>query len=586
MRSVAKNFKGDTTRLILGPAFKLLEAVLELFVPLVMARMIDKGIAGDVSALWKDGLVLISLAVGGITSATICQYFAAESAGRFGAKLRAQIYEHVLGFSSKESEKFGGSGLITRMTNDTMHIQTGVNMFIRLGIRAPFLIIGGLVMALYLNIEIGILFLITTVVIAVVLYVVIKITLPGYKKIQTGQDNMARITSENMAGVRVIRAFARKDKEVKAFDDAAEDLSNLVIRIGKISAALNPLTSLVVGFATVGIVYLGGFMTFQGESTPGEVIALVSYMNQIMLAMVVGANLIVLFTKALASLGRVSDVLSCETSIVDGPGAKETKGAAAINFANVDFRYHEKAELALQDISFSVNQGQTVGIIGGTGSGKTTIINLLMRSFDVEKGKVECFGSNVRDYVLKDLRAKFGFVPSRPLLFSGTLRENLCLGMQTASDDMLWKSLQIAQAEDFVKAWDDGLDTVIQEGGKNLSGGQKQRIAIARALVKDPNILILDDATSALDYATDARLRKELKGYVSGQNQALTTFFVGQRVSGMQGADVILVMDDGEMIAKGTHEELIKENDVYREICHSQGMENAAQTTPNEGGTQ
>ena len=577
MKRIAKNFKGYVSQLILGPIFKLMEAVMELFVPLVMAHLIDVGIHGDMQLLWHDGLLLLALAVGSIVMAITCQYFAATTASFFGRGLRAQIYAHVMRLSADESETFGAGGLINRITNDTNQIQAGVNMFIRLATRVPFLAIGGIVMAMLLNWRMGLIFLCATPFIALALFVIMRSTLPSYGKIQSKQDDLARLSGENLAGARVIRAFSRQEDEKAELEASANELTQLVVRVGRISAVLNPLTSLIVAFAIVGIVQLGANLVFSSQSTPGEVIAMISYMSQILLAMIVGANLVVLFTRAAASVKRVSALLETQPSITDGPGAKALPDAPAIAFNHVNFHYYAGAARALEDVSFSIPRGSTVGIIGGTGSGKSTLANLMLRQYDAQDGTVQCGGVDVRQYTLSGLRAQFGLVPQTAVLFSGTVRHNLQLGAPNATDDEIWQALQTAQAADFVGNMPEGLNADIAEGGKNLSGGQKQRLAIARALVKNPDILVLDDAASALDYATDARLRKTLRqrqesGEDSAVKRVFTTIIISQRASSIRHADMILVMDDGMLAGSGTHDALLKENDIYREICASQGI--------------
>lgn len=571
MRHLAKNLKGHMVQALLGPVFKLLEAVLELFVPIVMADMIDVGIAGkDTAYLLRGGLILLALAVGGVIFAMICQYFAAVAAGNFGKNLRMQLYNHVMRMSGSETARFGAGGLITRITNDANQIQAGVNMFIRLGTRVPFLVIGGLVMALTVNWRIGLVFVAAMPVLGLVLYLVVKKTLPVYGSIQSRQDELARLSGEDLDGVRVIRAFSRQQDEAQAFAAEGEALTGLLVRVGKLSALMNPITGLLTSVAIGVIVWLGGQFAFGGTSSAGEVVALVSYMNQILLAMIVGANLLVLFTRAMASGKRVVALLEVEPEITDGPGAQPDPAAPVVAFDAVTFAYYKEAEPALEAVSFQLRRGQTVGVIGGTGSGKSSLVNLMLRFYDVSAGQV-CFGGeDVRRYTLHQLRQHFGQVPQAAAVFSGTVRYNLQMSAPGADDETLWWALRMAQAADFVEGMDGGLDAEIREGGKNLSGGQKQRLTIARALVRKPRILILDDASSALDYATDARLRKALAGVT--RETGMTVLMISQRAASIRHADNILVMDEGRLVGSGTHGQLLEQNEVYREICASQGL--------------
>lgn len=569
MRRIAKNFKGHYKEIILGPLFKLFEAILELFVPLVMANIIDIGVKNrDTAYIIRHGLILVVLAVLGIITAMICQYYAAVAAGHFGRSLRSQLYKHILTLSPKDIAPYGASGLITRLTNDTNQMQTGVNMSIRLASRAPFLAIGSIIMAMVVNFKIGLIFFISTPLVILVLYFIMKRTLPRYVDIQEQQDTLSRLAGENMEGVRVIRAFSRQKQEAKQFDHSADKLTELTVRVGKISAALNPLTSVIINLAIVVIVWLGSEFAFSGTTAPGEIIALVNYMNQTLLALIVAANLIVLFTRAIASSKRVAQVLNTEPSIKDGAGATEDSDAPSIEFQKVSFSYHAQAENALNDISFAAPRGSTVGIIGGTGSGKSTLANLLMRYYDTTGGTIRINGADIKDYPLHILRGKLGLVPQTAALFSGTIRYNLAVGNQQATESQMWEALKVAQGADFVEKSPQRLDTAIEEGGKNLSGGQRQRLTIARALVKNPEILILDDSASALDYATDAALRNSL--HDSRQN--LTTLIISQRAAAVKNANLILVLHDGELVAAGEHSDLLQSSPIYHEICVSQGL--------------
>ncbi|MFV0412026.1 MAG: ABC transporter ATP-binding protein, partial [Oscillospiraceae bacterium] len=447
MKYVVQNFKGRYREIILGPLFKLLEAILELLVPLVMANIIDVGIKnGDTAYILRNGLLMVLLGVLGIISALICQYYAALAGGHFGKNLRGQLYRHIMKFSEQETARFGSGALITRLTNDTNQIQAGVNMAIRLGSRVPFLAVGSIVMAIALNWKIGLVFLVSTPLIAVALYFIMKRTVHHYQEIQAGQDRLSQLAGENLEGARVIRGFSRQQQEKQEFEQAAGSLTDLTVRVGKISATLNPLTNVIVNIAIVAIVWLGADFAFRGTVLPGEIIALVSYMNQTLLALVVAANLIVLFTRAVASTRRVAEVLDTQPAITDGPGAQPKEDAPAIEFENVDFFYHEGAEKALENISFYVLKGQTIGIIGGTGSGKTTIVNLIMRNFDIASGAILVKGINVKQYTLHQLRRQIGLVPQAAAIFSGTVRENLRISKESATDEELWQALETAQA--------------------------------------------------------------------------------------------------------------------------------------------
>lgn len=569
MELIVKNLKGHYKEVTLGPLFKLIEAILELLVPLVMADIIDIGIAKrDSMYIWQRGGLLLILAIAGIVCSLICQYYAAVAAGHFGKKLRNQLYTHVMSLSNSEAEKFGAGKLITLVTNDAYQIQHGINMVIRLGSRVPFLVIGSIVMALMLNLKIGLVFIVTAPAISIVLYLIMKRTLPQYGNLQSKQDNLSRLSRENLSGVRVIRAFHRQNAEKEDFDTASNSLTELMMRIGKISALLNPLTGLIINIAIIIIVWLGAEYTYQGISNPGQIIALVSYMNTTVLALTVAANLIIAFTRAIASTKRVEAVLNTEPSIKDGQGAQPYRDAPVLEFSNVSFSYSECGQNAIEGISHQINRGETLGIIGGTGSGKTTLANLIIRAFDCTSGEVKFAGVDVREYTLSGLRSKIGFVPQKTALFTGSIRYNMQMGNPIATDEEIWSALNVAQAEDFVRAMPSGLDTLIDEGGKNLSGGQRQRLTIARAMVRKPDLLILDDSSSALDYATDAALRKAL----SSQTQNMSVVIISQRASSIKNADCILVLDDGRLAGKGTHNELVNSSEVYQEICHTQGL--------------
>lgn len=576
MKLVLQNVKGNYKEVILGPLFKLFEAVLELLVPIVVANIIDVGITnGDSSYILTRGLLLILLAALGFGSAFLCQYYAAIAGGQFGRSLRRQTFSHVMRLSGADMNEIGTGGLITRLTNDINQIQSGLNMVIRLGTRAPFLAVGSIVMAMMLDFKIGLLFLISTPLIVLVLYVIMKRTLPSYRRIQSGQDKLSRLSEGNLEGVRVIRAFSRQKQEQEEYEEAADSLTALTVRVGKISAALNPLTTLIVNLAIALIVWMGAGFVNTGDMETGTIFALVSYMNQTLLALVVAANLIVLFTRAIASARRVEEVLQMQPSITAGEKNVQEMHTGTnipvVAFQDVSFAYHAGGENVVEGISFSLLPGQMVGLIGGTGSGKTTLVNLMLRYFDTQTGAVSLGGSNVKDWDPAALRRQIGLVPQKTALLSGTIRSNLLMAVPNASEEQLWKALEAAQGLDFVKGLRKQLDATVEEGGKNFSGGQRQRLTIARALVRKSKLLILDDASSALDYATDAALRSALRQEMR-ENPGMAVLMITQRAAAIKNADQILVLDDGRLSGAGTHETLLAENPVYGEICKSQGV--------------
>ena len=564
------NFKGYYKQLVLGPFFKLLEAILELLVPLLMADIIDVGIAGgDGRYVLTHGAMMLGLGAVGLACALICQYYAAVCAQGFGRSLRKQLFRKVFSLSRAEYGAVGTDTLITRLTSDVNQVQTGVNMSIRLAVRAPFLTVGSIVMALSINWRIGLIFLVSTPLIVAVLYVIMQRTVPLYGGIQKGQDRISRLAGENLEGVRVIRAFSKQQAEVDTFRAAGDELAALTVRVGKISAALNPITMVIVNLAIVAIVWCGARFADVGLIAQGEIIALVNYMNQTLLALIVLANIIVIITRAIASAKRVAEVLDLEaTMAAPAEGKPAVAGAPRLICEHVGFCYPGGGDAALEDVSFSLRPGETLGVIGGTGCGKTTLVRLLTREYDVTQGRVLVDGVDVKDYTLGGLAAKFGVVPQTARLFGGTIRSNLKLGCEHAADEALWRALETAQGAQFVREKPEGLDTVVEEGGKNLSGGQKQRLTIARALAKQPDILILDDSASALDYATDAALRRALKTDTAD----MTVVMISQRASTIKNADRILVLDDGRQCGLGTHAELLQSCEVYREICRSQGI--------------
>ena len=569
MFKLVRYLKPFKKEVILGPIFKLTEAIFELIVPLVMARIIDIGVKNsDLNYVLKMGLVMILLGVIGLSCALTCQYFAAKASQGFGTIVRNDLFSHINALSHAEIDQIGTPSLITRLTNDVNQLQLAVAMLIRLAVRVPFLIIGSAVMAMMLDIKLSLIFFIVIPIITLTIYLIMSKSIPYYRVIQAKLDRISLITRENLEGVRVIRAFSKQKNEAERFNEANEDLLQTSINVGKISALLNPLTYVIMNFAIIVILWCGGIRVYEGILTQGQIIAFVNYMTQILLALVVLANLVVIFTKASASATRVNEIFNTHSIVVES--IKDNKVIAdktpKITFKDVCFSYGGSDEEALSHISFSIEQGETIGVIGGTGSGKSTLINLLARFYDVTQGEVLIDGINVKDYSFEKLRQKIGLVPQKVVLFSGTLRENLKWADEDATDAQIEKALKIAQAYEFVEALPEKYDTYMVQDGKNLSGGQRQRLTIARALVRNPEILILDDSASALDFATEARLRKALKE----ETKEMTVLMISQRVSTIKNADKILVLDDGELVGIGSHQQLIEKCDVYKEICLSQ----------------
>lgn len=573
MLKFARFLKQFKREVLIGPVFKLTEAVFELIVPLVMAQIIDVGIAnGDRGYVLRMGGVMVLLGLVGLGCALICQYCAARASQGFGTVLRSEMFRHINTLSHGEIDQIGTPSLITRITNDVNQLQLAVAMLIRLVVRAPFLVIGATVMALLLDWKLACIFFVAAPLMALVLYLVMSRSIPFYRIIQKKLDRISLITRENLSGVRVIRAFSRQEKEKERFAQASEDQMTTSIAVGRISALLNPLTSAIINLAIAAVIWFGGFRVDAGGMTQGEVIAFVNYLNQILLAMIVVANLVVIFTKAAASATRVDEVLELHPSIVNRVSrpAQEVEGSPEIAFDAVSFAYPDAGAYSLSDISFTVARGQTLGIIGGTGCGKSTLVNLIPRFYEVSQGSLKVDGVDVRDYPMEQLRGKVGIVPQRAVLFSGTLRQNMQWRKQDATDEEIWQALETAQAASFVRKMPDGLDSVILQGGKNLSGGQKQRLTIARALVGEPEILILDDSASALDFATDAALRRAIAKFSAGRGNRMTTIIVSQRANTVRYADQIVVLDDGKAAGIGTHEQLLESCQTYREIYWSQ----------------
>lgn len=569
MLKLAKFLKRFRKEVIIGPIFKLTEAIFELIVPLVMAKIIDVGIAnGDRAYVLKMGGVMVLLGLVGLGCALICQYCAARASQGFGTVLRSEMFAHINSLSHGEIDQIGTPSLITRITNDVNQLQLAVAMLIRLVVRAPFLVIGAAVMAVMLDWRLSLIFFIAGPLVALVLYLVMSRSVPFFKIIQRKLDRLSLITRENLSGVRVIRAFSRQEQEKKRFHEANTDQMETAISVGRISALLNPLTSAIVNLAIVAVVWFGGVRVQAGGMTQGEIIAFVNYLNQILVAMIVVANLVVIFTKAFASAARVNEVLEMHSSIVNKTNqpVQPVQDSPKICFEQVRFCYPEAGADALSDINLTIRRGQTVGIIGGTGCGKSTLVNLIPRFYEVSSGSIRVDGTDVRSYPIPQLRKKIGMVPQRAVLFSGTLRENMQWNKQDAGDEEIWQALRVAQAEEFVRKLPDGLDTRILQGGENLSGGQKQRLTIARALVGSPEILVLDDSASALDFATDAALRRA----IAALDREMTVLIVSQRANTVRYADQIVVLDDGKAVGIGTHEQLLESCEEYQEIYWSQ----------------
>ena len=554
---------------IVGPLFKLLEACFELIVPLLVADVINNAIPnGDAAAVRRTALIMVLFGVLGLVCSITAQFFAAKAAVGFGAAVRSALFKHVNTLSHAELDRLGSSGLITRLTADVDQAQAGVNLVLRLLLRSPFVVIGSIIMALTISVKLTLIFLVATPLIGLVIYLVISRSLRLYKRIQAGVDRLSLLTRENLSGARVIRAFSRQQEESGRFKDTADSLMRLQMFAGRISAALNPATMVIVDLAVVFIIWFGGKSVSAGEVGQGDVVALVNYLTQILIALVALANLIVNFTRGTASAARIQEVLEVRPSVEDKAAKTPltVPGAPRVSFDHACFSYGGAAESVLTDVCLDAMPGETIGVIGGTGAGKSALVNLIPRFYDATAGCVRIDGVDVRDYPLADLRARVGMVPQQAVLFRGTIRENMRWGDPEASDEDIWRALAIAQARDFVEEREGGLDAVIEQGGRNLSGGQRQRLTIARALVRGAQILILDDSASALDFATDARLRKAIRE----NTDQMTVFIISQRVSAIRNADHILVLDDGRPAGYGTHEELLRSSQVYQEICASQ----------------
>ena len=558
---------------VLGPLFKLLEASFELFVPLVIAAIIDVGIAGgDHSYILRMCGLLILLAVVGLISSVTAQYFAAKAAVGFSTKLRYALFSHIESLSFAEMDSIGTSTLITRMTSDINQVQSGVNLVLRLFLRSPFIVFGAMIMAFTVDVKAALVFVVTIPLLSIVVFGVMLISMPLYKKVQKSLDLVLGKTRENLSGARVIRAFNKEENEIAEFGQENALLTNMQIIVGRVSALTNPLTYIIINASIIAVIWIGGKRVYAGYISQGEVVALVNYMSQILVELVKLANLIVNVTKSLACANRISEVFETEASITNIFADNKSENSStefdenSVMFSKVGMKYPGASEESLSNLDFKVKRGQTIGVIGGTGSGKSSLVHLIPRFYDTSSGSVYVNGKDVREYPLVELRDKIGIVMQKAVLFAGTIEENLRWGNPDATEEELWKALEIAQATEVVKGKEGGLSYWIEEGGKNLSGGQKQRLTIARAIVKNPEILILDDSASALDFATDAKLRAALR-QMQGEK---TIFIVSQRTSSIQFADQIIVLDDGEAVGIGTHETLLQTCDVYREIYESQ----------------
>jgi len=552
---------------ILAPLFKLFEAILELFVPLIMAVIIDKGIGNqDTSLILRQGAILIGLGILGVVVSITAQYFAAKAATGFTADVRQALFSKIQYFSFSQLDALGNDTLLTRLTSDMNLVQNGLNIALRLLLRSPFIVGGAIVMAFVVNVEMAWTFAITVPILAVVVFGIIYWTIPMYRRVQEKLDRIMRLVHENLLGVRVIRAFNREEKEIQSFREDTEALNQAQQKVSGLSGAMNPITFVIVNVALIVILYGGAIKVDTGTLTKGEVIALTNYMSQILVELVKFANLVVLMTKSVASAERIDNILSIEADMVEGTENVHPEGEVAVAFKDVTLTYQGDQNAALNHISFTALKGQTIGVIGGTGSGKSSLVNMIPRFYDATEGSVDVFGEDVRRYRFASLREAVGMVLQKAQLFRGTIADNVRFGNASASSEVVEHALGVAQASEFVQTKEGGLDYGIEQNGRNLSGGQKQRMTIARAIAKQAPILILDDSASALDFATDAKLREAIKN----QTPRPTTFIVSQRAASVQYADLILVLDEGNLVGKGTHEELLANNEIYQEIYYSQ----------------
>lgn len=568
MKKLLVYLKGYGKETVFAPLFKLLEATFELFVPLVMAAVIDTGIANrDRPYIVRMCLLLITLGIIGLVCSITAQYFAAKAATGFSTALRHSLFAHIQGLGYTEMDTVGTSTLITRMTSDINQVQSGINLVLRLFMRSPFIVFGSMIMAFTVDTRAALVFVVIIPLLSLVVFGIMLGTMPLYKKVQAGLDRVLLATRENLTGVRVIRAFNKEEEERKRFEKENQILTDAQKFAGRISGLMNPLTYIIVDGGIIALIYVGAIRVDTGVLSQGEVVALVSYMSQILVELVKLANLIITVSKAIACGNRIQAVMEMKPAMQNGTVLPERKGAeTAVEFAHVSLTYKDAGAQSLEDITFSVRPGETVGVIGGTGSGKSSLVNLIPRFYDATKGQVKVWGKDVREYKKEALRQEIGMVPQKAVLFAGTIAENLRWGNEEASREEMEEALRISQAWEFVEKKEKGMDTPVEQGGRNLSGGQKQRLTIARALVRKPGILILDDSASALDYATDAKLRRSIREMPGSP----AVFLVSQRAASVRHADKIIVLDDGEAVGMGTHEELLKTCPVYQEIYYSQ----------------
>lgn len=568
-----KDYKKES---VLAPLFKMLEASFELIVPLVVTQIIDVGIAAkDSGYILKMCLIMVALGLIGLTCSITAQYFAAKAAVGFGTQVRHELFAHIQTFSFSEIDKVGTATLITRMTSDINQVQSGVNMVLRLFLRSPFIVFGAMIMAFTIDVKAALVFVVTIPLLSVVVFGIMAISIPLYRKVQERLDKVLGITRENLTGVRVIRAFHKEEEEKERYEESLGALTGMQNHVGRISAFMNPVTYIIINSGIIALLYIGAFQVDTGVLTQGQVVALVNYMSQILVELIKLANLIITITKAVACGNRIEAVLEMKSSMPSdvqkeqSETVDENKNEASeymVEFSHVGLTYQGAGAESLTDIDFQVKKGETIGIIGGTGSGKTSLVHLIPRFYDATAGEVKINGKNVKDYPMEQLRQMVGIVMQKAVLFQGTIRENLCWGKENATEEELYQALETAQAREVVEGKDRKLDALVEQGGKNFSGGQRQRLTIARALVRKPQILILDDSASALDYATDARLRKAIRQMEGSP----TVFIVSQRTSSIQHADKIIVLDDGVVSGIGTHEQLLENCEVYREIYESQ----------------
>jgi ATP-binding cassette subfamily B protein len=565
MRRIFSFLKPYKKQLVVGPSFKLLEAILELLIPTLMVSIVDIGVQNkDTSYILKMGGLMLGIAAVGLLSALICQYSASIASQGFGTDVRNALFKHIMSLSSKELDEIGTTGYTTRLTNDINTLQLAVAMLIRLVIRAPFISLGSIVMALYINARLSIIIILTLPILVTIVYFIMKKTIPLYKKVMATLDSLTLVVKENLQGVRVIRAFARRDREKKRFDNLNTDFANMSVKAGRISTLLNPATTLIMNIAIILILYFSGISIKLGNMTQGEIIAFINYISYMVTALLVTANLVILFTRAYTSAQRVSEVFEQSSSITDG-GTKEIDKDAeyAVEFDDVFFAYNE-GFYVLTDISFKLKRGESLGIIGGTGSGKTTLINLMMRMYDADKGSIRILGKDIKSYNIDALRKSVAIVAQKSVIFSGTIEENIRQGNMDATMEDIHEAAKNAEALEFIMKKDDKFSHEIERGGTNLSGGQKQRLSIARALARKPEILILDDSLSALDYLTDSRVRENLSKY------DMTKIIVSQRINSVKNCNNILVLEKGRVIGFGEHSTLMEECEVYQELCRTQ----------------